>query len=1509
MEYKRHKFARLFSVFAAAMLAVSSTSVMSAAAETAKLEFEKGEGGDNSKAFVLTGRNINMKETLPKGFLSKGISIKNADTNKELEKDSGISISNDNKAIRIDEKFDPSMGKKTTVHNPALSAKGVYALEGNYYALLAEGTVAELTPHQGSFEGLIKSQTRSAITEYSTCKIECIAAETSSAAPKFKLVPNSKEEKGYKRTGAFAKYSDNATVSVISVSKDIKKKEVAFAINEGNNRIEFVMYPKATYDIVTKDMGTPSDEGKPELEAITNKPIPKEPDSYIRKGTEFDIIFRMPVSNPLFLTVLTPQAAMKEIESEIENCDGVGNTNYIKLGKGDGLNYLTQNFQLLRALEKYSGANFTIKWEWKPSDKQVIDGKQVAFSSLTANQQENYKNALRLSDGNSNWQIASIYPQEDDIAGTLTATVSYTLLGGSSQKTHTTELPYKNILIRGIGKPVNVEQISQKIGKTDETFKDKTLPKTKTMDAYQGDIPEYKISPKGAYEYQLRLNMGAKNGSAKYAIIEAEGNTDSISITTQQGAEAYSDYRPGTQIPNIQMDSKTEGLVNMKIRANQLPMDVGKQSVTLTFKFFIPDRNGKVTESSRKFSIRLNMNDSTPSQDSSLKSLTIKDENDKEIVYPFRSDKFLYSGVNTVHIPYHVKSVSFTPNLNDPRGSEKIKLTVKDSMGNVIKEMKTDNGKRSDKIELPEVNKVISVQILSPAQDPREEYWTTYQVDLVKDPPSEDNTLKSLGLYYPDDKNLSKNILGKFDPEVIEYNVMIPYSTDKLRVKWEKSSPQAKGPELNMELEGANPSDPDKQWLTNIKQKFKKSGKPTLDLTFKVVSESESARTYTIHIRRMDPSKDGTLKSLKVTDEDEKDIKYTPSFRADKNTYTANIPYRTGKIKLELVPNDTNISNIKIYSKSNKGEPVLEMQKGEIKPGALTKALEVYSIDNPEVSNVGYHSFYIEVWAENETDKAEYELRVVREMPSDDAALKSLEIFTQDKKPVKTLAFHPDEYSYSLKVPYEMEGVSFKLQPNYEYATITLKEEGGILPIPDKVTPGTATKTYKLNPHGESKTFEITVTAEDGKTTKTYNISFTRENPSSDARLKGLSVKNAEDFKPIFISDKTEYTASCVVGAPGVIITATANHPHATIRINGEVVNSGTPSELIELIKIKSKIPIEVTAQDGITKKTYNIEFTNENLVERTSNADLRSLRVNYGQMTPNFKPAVTEYEIATTENTYSVDIIPRTSDPLAEMKVFSGSREIGDYNGNYSQALEDGENEIRVEVTSPDKKNKKSYSIRVYRKEEDKLKNLAPLTAAEIDFESSENPIVVMIDEYPRVSADVFEKLKQYPDKTIIFQGNDYSLTFNAKDLNKVIPKTEIYDFRMYFSTLQEEEIWDIMYESSKNDDLIDDYLTVYFPYHGSLPGRAVLRLGLGSKYANQRLYWHYYNMERDRIDYYGYLNSNSRGNVAVYIDHFSTYIATRRHHIVGSENKSHKVDAQSSASQKTNPNTGAKI
>jgi subtilase family serine protease len=62
-----------------------------------------------------------------------------------------------------------------------------------------------------------------------------------------------------------------------------------------------------------------------------------------------------------------------------------------------------------------------------------------------------------------------------------------------------------------------------------------------------------------------------------------------------------------------------------------------------------------------------------------------------------------------------------------------------------------------------------------------------------------------------------------------------------------------------------------------------------------------------------------------------------------------------------------------------------------------------------------------------------------------------------------------------------------------------------------------------------------------------------------------------------------------------VTVTPTANDPGATIQVDGQNTDSGKASAEIQLKAGEAKeIDVEVTAQDGKTKKQYKIEATEE---------------------------------------------------------------------------------------------------------------------------------------------------------------------------------------------------------------------------------------------------------------------------------------------------------------------------
>ena len=106
----------------------------------------------------------------------------------------------------------------------------------------------------------------------------------------------------------------------------------------------------------------------------------------------------------------------------------------------------------------------------------------------------------------------------------------------------------------------------------------------------------------------------------------------------------------------------------------------------------------------------------------------------------------------------------------------------------------------------------------------------------------------------------------------------------------------------------------------------------------------------------------------------------------------------------------------------------------------------------------------------------------------------------------------------------------------------------------------------------------VVVTAEDGVTTKTYTVNFTQKPKSTDATLKALQV----DGKTVtgFTSNKTTYAIELPVGTTTVpTISATVNASNAIAKVTQASMLPGSATIL-------------VTAEDGVTTKTYAVNFT-----------------------------------------------------------------------------------------------------------------------------------------------------------------------------------------------------------------------------------------------------------------------------------------------------------------------------
>jgi len=252
--------------------------------------------------------------------------------------------------------------------------------------------------------------------------------------------------------------------------------------------------------------------------------------------------------------------------------------------------------------------------------------------------------------------------------------------------------------------------------------------------------------------------------------------------------------------------------------------------------------------------------------------------------------------------------------------------------------------------------------------------------------------------------------------------------------------------------------------------------------------------------------------------------------------------------------------------------------------------------------------------------------------------------------------FKKDTYEYTTSVPNEVTEV--EIYGNKADSKATVEGLG------------------KVSLKEGNNTFEIKVTAEDGKTTKTYKLTIKRktaaeeESENGETRLKSLSINPEEyDFSG-FDSEKTEYAVKVPNEIKEIEIVATAKDSRAQI----------TGIGIIELDEGKNDLKIEVIAVNG-EKKTYTLEVTREEAEEKVP-FGLSTLKIDGLKLTPSFKVDTYEYNVELTEDLTSLEIQAESNDEDATVEI------IGNEN------IEDGENVITIQVRNKEKDEIATYQI-----------------------------------------------------------------------------------------------------------------------------------------------------------------------------------------------------------------------
>ena len=194
---------------------------------------------------------------------------------------------------------------------------------------------------------------------------------------------------------------------------------------------------------------------------------------------------------------------------------------------------------------------------------------------------------------------------------------------------------------------------------------------------------------------------------------------------------------------------------------------------------------------------------------------------------------------------------------------------------------------------------------------------------------------------------------------------------------------------------------------------------------------------------------------------------------------------------------------------------------------------------------------------------------------------------------------------------------------------------------------------------------------------------------SNDATLSSLKIPNTT-LSPKFDKNTLEYTTT-ITDITELTVNAVASNSGSKIMISDNYKN---------LVKGDNDIKIAVTAEDGVTTKTYVVKVTlkmtptEEELVK--ANTKLKSLKVDKFKI--DFNADTKKYTLSVPYKTKKLNILAEAENPNATITM----------EGNTT--LKVGRNVINIVVTSEDTENKDTYVLSVTReKEEQKVVQTCP--------------------------------------------------------------------------------------------------------------------------------------------------------------------------------------------------------
>jgi hypothetical protein len=335
----------------------------------------------------------------------------------------------------------------------------------------------------------------------------------------------------------------------------------------------------------------------------------------------------------------------------------------------------------------------------------------------------------------------------------------------------------------------------------------------------------------------------------------------------------------------------------------------------------------------------------------------------------------------------------------------------------------------------------------------------------------------------------------------------------------------------------------------------------------------------------------------------------------------------------------------------------------------------------PIALNVGLNNIQVVVTAQDGTTMQTYTIGVTRAGPlNNNANLSNLVVSAGSLVP----AFASGTLNYTDNVSNATSSIT--VTPTLADVNASVTVAGNV------VASGTASAPIALNVGLNN--IQVVVTAQDGTTMQTYTIGVTRAGAlSNNANLSNLTV-SAGSLVPAFASGTLIYTDNVSNATASITLTPTTADVNAKVTVAGNLVTSGTASAPIPLNVGANPINVVVTAQDNTTMQTYTVTVNRAGAL--SNNANLSSLAVSAGSLTPAFAANTLIYTDNVSNATASITLTPTTADVNAKVSVAGNLVTSG--TASAPIPLNVGANPINVVVTAQDNTTMQTYTVTVNR-------------------------------------------------------------------------------------------------------------------------------------------------------------------------------------------------------------------